>query len=983
MTVSRAAAASTCTLNTGDLWCGVVTVGTNSDGVGFVAAETETDTDVGALTDNDGDQTITIGSDSYTIPSLLVLSGARAGTLAITLDKSFPTDDVNTLEFDVGSKTFKVSEATAYPTGHGYFWADSGLTWSDGADVTLRLREMAAALPELSVANMAGLESDGVTFTVTLSAAATTDVTATWTASIETGDSAEAEDFESTTGTATVSANQTTGTFEVPTADDTLDEDDDTFTLTLSSPSANATLASDATATGTITDNDEPPTISVEDQTAIEGDLDPDNGLGDSDIPLQVTLSAASEKRVRYKARRVELASDTATDEDFHWARTQEGFISSFTRGETVDYYPLYHVKDDALDEPDETFTVEIYDFENATASAKTRSTITIEDDDDPPSVSVGDATADEGSAVEFTVTLTAASGKTVTATWTASTTEGDDAKAAAADLGSTTTGTVTVTEGQTSAMITVATNEDTLNENDETFTLTLSSPTNATLATDPTATGTITDDDDLPSLSIADSSAAEGSAMEFTVTLTPASGRTVTVGWGVDTSGTASDADLSGDTVGTVSIPQGETSVQFEVTLVADGTTEGDETFVVNLGSATNANISDNSATGTISDSEMAVTTPTITDVAVTSTPMLESDTYGEGETIEVTVTFSEAVNATTDTDFVLSVAGAKRAPLLRGSGTVTMVFGYTVLDTDSDTNGIWIGDQDRTLVGNRNGDPQNGTITSVASGTAADLTHSQLGQQDGHKVDGSQIAVQPCTLNTGDIWCGVVTVANRNDAIYGFFPAALTSPAAGDLSDKTFDGYTIEGVWTGTGTNAGKLFFDLTSALNSADKARLVLHVGSDSFAFSAATGPSTFIYYNWESTGLDWSSETHVTLRLRETNRAPEFPSATATREVPENSAVGTNVGDAVTADDAADGDTLTYTLEGTDAASFDIVSTSGQIQTQAGVTYNYEATQNSYSVMVKADDGNGGTDTITVTITVTDEDEQPDKPARSRR
>ena len=138
VTVSRAAAASTCTLNTGDLWCGVVTVGTNSDGVGFVAAETETDTDVGALTDNNGDQTITIGSDSYTIPSLLVLSGARAGTLAITLDKSFPTDDVNTLEFDVGSKTFKVSEATAYPTGHGYFWADSDLTWSDGADVTLR-----------------------------------------------------------------------------------------------------------------------------------------------------------------------------------------------------------------------------------------------------------------------------------------------------------------------------------------------------------------------------------------------------------------------------------------------------------------------------------------------------------------------------------------------------------------------------------------------------------------------------------------------------------------------------------------------------------------------------------------------------------------------------------------------------------------------------------------------------------------------------
>ena len=51
----------------------------------------------------------------------------------------------------------------------------------------------------------------------------------------------------------------------------------------------------------------------------------------------------------------------------------------------------------------------------------------------------------------------------------------------------------------------------------------------------------------------------------------------------------------------------------------------------------------------------------PTVTNVEVTSTPVLESDTYGAGETIEVSVTFSEAVDATSDTDFVLSVAGGQ----------------------------------------------------------------------------------------------------------------------------------------------------------------------------------------------------------------------------------------------------------------------------------------------------------------------------------
>ena len=74
----------------------------------------------------------------------------------------------------------------------------------------------------------------------------------------------------------------------------------------------------------------------------------------------------------------------------------------------------------------------------------------------------------------------------------------------------------------------------------------------------------------------------------------------------------------------------------------------------------------------------------PTVTNVEVTSDPVLETDTYGAGETIEVSVTFSEAVNATSDTDFVLSVAGAKRAPLLRGSDTATLVFGYTVVSSD-----------------------------------------------------------------------------------------------------------------------------------------------------------------------------------------------------------------------------------------------------------------------------------------------------------
>ena len=89
--------------------------------------------------------------------------------------------------------------------------------------------------------------------------------------------------------------------------------------------------------------------------------------------------------------------------------------------------------------------------------------------------------------------------------------------------------------------------------------------------------------------------------------------------------------------------------------------------------------------------------------------------------------------------------------------------------------------------------------------------------------------------------------------------------------------------------------------------------------------------------------------------------------------ENTAEVRSIGAPVTTSDG-DLDDLAYTLEGTDANSFQIVSASGQIQTKADETYDHEANP-SYTVTVKANDNNGGTDTIAVTITVTDLNEAP--------
>ena len=105
--------------------------------------------------------------------------------------------------------------------------------------------------------------------------------------------------------------------------------------------------------------------------------------------------------------------------------------------------------------------------------------------------------------------------------------------------------------------------------------------------------------------------------------------------------------------------------------------------------------------------------------------------------------------------------------------------------------------------------------------------------------------------------------------------------------------------------------------------------------------------------------------------EENNDPVFVEGSATeREIPENTPAGRNIGAPVTATDLDEEDVLTYSLSGADAASFGIVSTTGQLQTRAPLDYEQK---NAYSVAVHVSDGNGGTDTIGVAINVTDEEE----------
>ena len=109
----------------------------------------------------------------------------------------------------------------------------------------------------------------------------------------------------------------------------------------------------------------------------------------------------------------------------------------------------------------------------------------------------------------------------------------------------------------------------------------------------------------------------------------------------------------------------------------------------------------------------------------------------------------------------------------------------------------------------------------------------------------------------------------------------------------------------------------------------------------------------------------------------NRLPVFAEGTVTtRTVDENSAAGTAIGDPVTATDADKGDVVRYALGGTDAASFDLVTSTGQLQTKVALDYEAKPT---YEVTIVVRDGRGGSASITVTIAVGDLVDTPPAPA----
>src|SRR4029078_6802323 len=218
--------------------------------------------------------------------------------------------------------------------------------------------------------------------------------------------------------------------------------------------------------------------------------------------------------------------------------------------------------------------------------------------------ISINNVTVSEGNTgatnAVFTATLSPASNHTVTVNFSTA-----DSTATAGSDYVTSSGILVFNPGETTKTITVLVNGDTVNEADETFFVNLSSPSNATIAAGQ-GVGTIINDDALPSISINDVSAAEGNTgttnAVFTVTRSSPNGQTVTVHFPTaDGTATAGTDYLASN--GTLTFNPGETTKTVAVVVIGDTVVEGNESFFVNLTSATNATIADGQGIATIVD--------------------------------------------------------------------------------------------------------------------------------------------------------------------------------------------------------------------------------------------------------------------------------------------------------------------------------------------------------------------------------------------
>ncbi|GHW67387.1 calx-beta domain protein [Vibrio cholerae] len=612
--------------------------------------------------------TATKGVDFNGTSVVVVINGVSQ-TVPVNEDGTFQvTVPTNTNSFSVqvstiddniyeGNETFTLSGAGT----NGIVTGTATIT-DDGSNGGTDDRPSVANISSPTVS-----EGESATFDVSLSNASTTATTVTLTLA---GESATKNvDFNGTSVTVIINgvsksvfvnddgtfsvdvpANTTTFSVSVETTDDDVYEGSETFTLSGKTETQTSTIKGTAIIKddGSVTppdlpaDDDRPAVSEISSPTVSEGysatfDVSLSNA---STTATTVTLTLAGEsatKNVDFNGTSVSVIINGVSKPV---SVNDDGTFSVDVPANTTIFSVSVETTDDDVYEGSETFTLS---GKTETQTSTTKGTATIKDDgsvtppdgtpdDDRPSVAnISSPTVSEGESATFDVSLSNASTTATTVTLTlagGSATAGtdftstevtityQDGKTEKVAVNSQGQFTVNVPANDASFSVSVKTTDDDVYEGSESFTL---SGKTATQETAITATGTIVDNDALPTIdkvevNNGDAKAEEGQALTFKVTLSASSEQATSHSFNL-AGVTAGEGDFNregvtfsnGVTLSTdgksVLVPAGVTSFTVTVPTVDDSVDEADETLKLTVGGQ--------DATGTIVDNDAL---PTIT---------------------------------------------------------------------------------------------------------------------------------------------------------------------------------------------------------------------------------------------------------------------------------------------------------------------------------------------------------------------------------
>ena len=621
--VAFGAASASATIHTDDVQIGVApTNAIRAEGASGSTPFTFTVNRVGDISVDDN-ITWTVAGNGGTPASAADFTGGVLPSGTLTLAAGVTT----------GTITVQVAGDTAVETDEQFVLTLTGSSSSSGAARSVSL-SAAAALGNilnddatLAIAGPTSAVAEGnsgstaVTFTVTRAGNTSGAASANWAVSGSGANPADATDFTGAalpTGTVSFAAGETSKTLTVNVAGDTTAETDETFAVTLSAPSTGVTLAT-AAATATILNDDVSSSyaITATTVTRVEGQSGSGNAV--------FTVTRSGDTTAAQTLSWVVAGSGASPADAADFGGVLPSGTITFAAGVTSRNIAV-PVSGDTLVEADETFTVTLSGAPAGATITRAVGNGIIRNDDAALSITGPAAAVAEGhsgsTAVTFTVARVGDTTGAATAAWAVTGSGASPADAADFTGGVLPSGTVSFAAGETSKTVTVNVAGDTAVEQDEGFTVTLSTPSVGTVIGTAAAAAVIRNDDAALSIAGPASAVAEGNsgstAVSFTVTRAGDASGAASATWAVTGSGAnpAVAADFTGAALpsGTVSFAAGETSKVVTVNVAGDTVVEQDEGFAVTLSSpSVGAVIATASATAVIrnDDATLAISGP------------------------------------------------------------------------------------------------------------------------------------------------------------------------------------------------------------------------------------------------------------------------------------------------------------------------------------------------------------------------------------